>query len=174
MLKLSNFAREKLTEWLRQGISPRRLALTLALGFSMGCLPIMGVPTALCILLAFGLHLNLPVLQAANWAAIPAQIALVLPFVRIGNWLLAPFTRHELAGQTLTGQALTGHGLVAPSAIAAAHPSAMSFSLLLGSLLSHAVLAWIVLLGPAVAVLTLVLWFFLQRIPLTTAVPSAD
>ena len=33
--------------WLSQGMSPRRLALTLALGFAIGCFPVVGIPTAL-------------------------------------------------------------------------------------------------------------------------------
>ena len=38
--------------WLRQGISPQRLALTLALGFAIGCIPVVGVTTALCVVVA--------------------------------------------------------------------------------------------------------------------------
>ena len=41
--------REKAETWLRQGISPRRLALTLALGFAIGCIPVIGIPTAVCL-----------------------------------------------------------------------------------------------------------------------------
>ncbi len=32
--------------WLGQGISPLRLAVTLALGFAIGCIPVIGIPTA--------------------------------------------------------------------------------------------------------------------------------
>ena len=41
--------------WLSQGISPRRLALTLALGFAVGCIPVVGIPTVLCAGLALAL-----------------------------------------------------------------------------------------------------------------------
>src|SRR5580692_8472249 len=44
--------RQKAESWLRQGISPQRLALTLALGFAIGCIPVIGIPTALCLLVA--------------------------------------------------------------------------------------------------------------------------
>jgi len=77
------------TVWLRQGISPRRLALTLALGFAVGCFPVVGIPTALCALLALALRLNLPAIQAANYLVMPLQILLIVPFVRLGGWLLA-------------------------------------------------------------------------------------
>ena len=75
--------------WLRQGISPQRLALTLALGFAIGCIPVVGVPTAVCPALALALRLNLPAIQAANCVAMPLQLLLIVPFVRLGRRLSA-------------------------------------------------------------------------------------
>ena len=63
--------------WLRHGMSPRRLALTLALGFAIGCIPMVGVPTVLCAALAILFGLNQPAIQAANYAAMPLQIDLL-------------------------------------------------------------------------------------------------
>jgi len=51
--------------YLRQGISPRRLALALALGFALGCIPIVGLPTALCFMIALIASL-LPTLRIAR------------------------------------------------------------------------------------------------------------
>src|SRR5271157_6385026 len=70
---------------LSQGISPQRLALTLALGFAIGCIPMLGVATALCILVSFALRLNFPAIQAANWLAMPLQMLLIVPFMRLGG-----------------------------------------------------------------------------------------
>src|SRR5579872_594896 len=66
--------RQKAEMWLRQGTSPQRLALTLALGFAIGCIPVIGIPTALCLVVALGLRLNMPAIQAANYAAMPFQV----------------------------------------------------------------------------------------------------
>ena len=74
--------------WLSQGVSPRRLALTLALGFAVGCIPLVGIPTVLCAALALAFRLNLPAIQAANYAVMPLQLALIVPFVRLGRWLV--------------------------------------------------------------------------------------
>src|ERR1700692_2676016 len=79
--------RLKAAQWLRQGISPPRLALTLALGFVIGCIPLIGLPTGLCALIALAFRLNQPAIQAANYAAMPFQIALIVPFVRLGEKL---------------------------------------------------------------------------------------
>ena len=84
--------------WLRQGISPRRLALTLALGFAIGCIPVVGIPTLVCAALALALRLNLPAIQAANYAVMPLQLVLIVPFVRLGGWLSLP-GRFALAGR---------------------------------------------------------------------------
>ena len=81
--------KQKAASWLVQGITPRRLALTLALGFAIGCIPVVGIPTALCALLALALRLNLPAIQAANYLVMPLQLVLIVPFVRLGGWLLS-------------------------------------------------------------------------------------
>src|SRR5580658_5326810 len=74
--------------WLRQGITPQRLALTLALGFAIGCIPVVGIPTLVCAALALTLRLNLPAIQAANYIVMPLQLLLIVPFVRLGGWLI--------------------------------------------------------------------------------------
>ncbi len=131
--------------WLMQGISPQRLALTLALGFAIGCLPVIGIPTALCLLIAFALRLNLPAMQAANYVAMPLQLALMLPFVRLGGRIFGMPAAPSIAA-TLQ---------VAPSKLVFAS----------GGLAAHALGAWLVFAAPAVALLTLVLTLVLRRIP---------
>src|SRR5439155_11140630 len=84
MSKSFRAMRQKAEMWLRQGISPQRLALTLALGFAIGCIPVFGIPTAVCVVVALSLRLNMPAIQAANYAAMPFQVALIFPFVRLG------------------------------------------------------------------------------------------
>src|SRR5579864_5060415 len=74
--------------YLRQGISPPRLARALALGFALGCIPIVGLPTALCAMIALAFRLNQPLIQAANYAARPFQLVLILPLARLGAKLI--------------------------------------------------------------------------------------
>src|SRR5579885_2459221 len=69
-------------ELLRQGATPEKLALSVALGAAIGVFPALGTTTAICGLLALALGLNLPAIQLANYAVYPAQIALLLPFFR--------------------------------------------------------------------------------------------
>jgi uncharacterized protein (DUF2062 family) len=74
-------------ELLRQGTSPEKLALSLALGFVLGVFPAIGWSTTLCALIAFLWKLNLPAIQLANYFIYPAQIALLLPLFRLGEKL---------------------------------------------------------------------------------------
>jgi uncharacterized protein (DUF2062 family) len=72
---------------LRQGVTPEKLALSLALGIAIGVFPLLGTTTALCALMALILRLNLPAIQIVNYFAYPAQIALLIPFFRAGEKL---------------------------------------------------------------------------------------
>lgn len=70
---------------LRQGITPERIALTIALGFVLGIFPILGSTTLLCGIAAVALRLNQPVIQLVNYLAYPLQIALLIPFYHAGT-----------------------------------------------------------------------------------------
>jgi uncharacterized protein (DUF2062 family) len=139
--------------WLRQGISPPRLALTLALGFAIGCFPVMGIPTALCALLAVAFRLNLPAIQAANYVVMPLQVALIVPFVRLGR--LFGFG---------SGPAIQAGALL--------HSSPSVLLMQMGGLAAQAMLAWLVIAIPAVALMTVLLTVLLRRIPLVAAAGS--
>ncbi|MGD0786990.1 MAG: DUF2062 domain-containing protein [Terracidiphilus sp.] len=133
--------------WLSQGISVRRLALTLALGLAVGCIPVVGIPTVLCAALALALRLNLPAIQAANYIAMPMQLALIVPFVRLGGWLLD-------AGPNQ-----------APKAGTLLHAAPLNLLSQLGGLAGRAMLAWLLIAVPAVALLTLTFTVLLRRVP---------
>jgi hypothetical protein len=145
--------KRKAAAWLKEGISPRRLALTLALGFVLGCLPLVGVPTGLCVLLAFAFRLNLPAIQAANYAAMPFQLALIVPLVRLGG---------KLAPAANTATADLSSLMLSPSQIL--HTSG-PLAIQLGLMAGQALLAWLLLAIPVAALLTLTLTGVLRRVP---------
>jgi uncharacterized protein (DUF2062 family) len=72
---------------LRQGVTPEKIALSIALGVALGVFPVLGSTTALCALAALVLRLNLPAIQVVNYFVYPLQIALLIPFFRMGEWL---------------------------------------------------------------------------------------
>jgi uncharacterized protein (DUF2062 family) len=76
-----------LLELLKQGVTPERLALSIALGVVFGIFPALGCTTALCAMISFIGRLNLPAIQIVNYFMYPLQIALILPFFRLGEKL---------------------------------------------------------------------------------------
>ena len=79
---------EPLQALLRQGTSPDRLALCVAIGVVVGNIPILGVSTILCVGIALVFRLNLAAIQIAQAAMAPTQLLLIIPFVRLGEWIL--------------------------------------------------------------------------------------
>ena len=73
---------------LRQGITPEKIALSLAIGICLGVFPLLGSTTILCTLAAILFRLNLPAIQLVNYFVYPLQLALLIPFIRLGEALL--------------------------------------------------------------------------------------
>lgn len=90
--RLKRFWRERvvalIVSQLTQGFTPQKIALTIALGLNLGLFPILGTTTALCAIAGVWLKLNQPVIQLVNWLASPLQLAMILVFVRIGEWIV--------------------------------------------------------------------------------------
>lgn len=155
--------RQKAVAWLLEGVSPERLALTLAIGFVLGCIPLVGIPTWLCVVAAIIFRLNLPAMQAANYAAMPFQLALIVPFVRLGG-RLTPMLAHPKIDMSALGHAPLQLILHSSSEIAAQ----------MGLLAGQALLAWLLLAIPVAGLLTVVLTGVLRRVPAIASVKLGD
>jgi len=95
-------------------------------------------------MIALTLRLNMPAIQAANYAAMPLQILLMIPFVRLGGWMLAP-----------------GHAVSTQQFLRGSTTQILWAS---GSLAWQALAAWLVLAVPAVLVMTFGLTPVLERV----------
>jgi hypothetical protein len=101
------------------------------------------------------MRLNQPAIQAANYAAMPLQFFLIVPFVRFGGWLFSA-----------PPQALTRGVQV--------HFAPLSLIAHMGSVGGQALFAWSLVAGPAVALMTLTLTGMLRRIPALAEVENVD
>ncbi len=72
---------------LRQGITPEKVALTIALGMVLGVFPILGSTMLLCALAAAVFRLNQPIIHLVNYIAYPLQLILIIPIYRAGETL---------------------------------------------------------------------------------------
>ncbi len=87
---------------LKQGTTPHKLALAVALGVMLGVTPVIGVTILACTVAALLLRLNLPLIQLANNLVYPLQILLLIPFVQAGQRLFGepplPFSASQIVG----------------------------------------------------------------------------
>ena len=85
---------------LRGGVTPRRLAWSLALGIVVGINPSVGVTTILVIMLAWAFGLNQIASQIGAHAVAPIHLILFVPFIELGVHLFhtgrLPMNRRQL------------------------------------------------------------------------------
>ena len=73
-----------------RNLSPENAALLLTVGLVLSIFPIYGFPTILCILASLVLRVNFAALQIVNQLFWPLQIAMLMPFARLGSRIMAP------------------------------------------------------------------------------------
>lgn len=85
---------------LKQGMTPRKLAITVALGMVMGMLPVLGPTTLICLGLSLVFRLNIPVMQLGNYLVTAPQLLCIIPFMKLGAYLfrldIFPYSRDQL------------------------------------------------------------------------------
>jgi uncharacterized protein (DUF2062 family) len=70
-----------------RGVAPRELSLAIALSVPMGMLPMFGFITLLTTAIAVRWRLNVPLVLALVYMALPLQLLLFVPFLRMGEAL---------------------------------------------------------------------------------------
>jgi len=85
---------------LTQGITPEKIAMTIAVGSACALFPIFGVTTLLCFLVALVLRLNQPIIQLLNQALWPLHLAMIFWLARLGDFIFGvphrPLNVHEM------------------------------------------------------------------------------
>ena len=89
-----------LLKLLRGGVTPRRLAWSLALGIVVGINPSVGIASLAVFLLAWMFGLNQVAAQIGLHSMAPLHVLLFLPFMQLGVFLFhtrrLPLDRHQL------------------------------------------------------------------------------
>ena len=73
---------------LVQGISQRDCAQAIALAITIGLFPIIGFSTLIITAIVYFRRLNQPIAQLFNWICGPIKLALIIPFIRVGEYLI--------------------------------------------------------------------------------------
>jgi uncharacterized protein (DUF2062 family) len=135
-------AKESLNSTLKSCLTPEKMALTVALGVSLGILPLPWGATLLCALIAYVFKLNQAGIQVVNYMVYPLQIALFVPFYRVGE---------KLFPETLPAMSTGGNGKI------------LNFLSHLGQSTLKAIFAWVMLAPPLALILYLILLTVFKR-----------
>jgi uncharacterized protein (DUF2062 family) len=133
---------------LTQGITPEKIALSLAFGIVLGIFPVLGSTTLLCAAAAVIFGLNLPAIQLVNYLIYPMQLFLLVPFIRLGEKLFRAAPLQFSLAQILT-------------MVRADLPHAVS-TLWLAEV--HAIFAWLLTGPPAIFLLYILLSSVLRQV----------
>jgi uncharacterized protein (DUF2062 family) len=126
-----------------EGVTAETLALSVGLALALGVFPVYGCPTLLCAAAAIVLRLNLPAMQLVNALATPLQLALLIPFHRLGDLLLP--------------------GAAYPRVHAGVHSEAWRFLDGIWTLAVHAIAGWFCVCAPLGILLYLTLRYAGRR-----------
>ena len=72
---------------LVQGTSQSDCAQAIALAITIGLFPILGFSTLIITAIIYFRRLNQPIAQLFNWICGPIKLALIIPFIRVGEYL---------------------------------------------------------------------------------------
>jgi uncharacterized protein (DUF2062 family) len=79
---------DRFAQVMQEGLTPEKLAMTVAVGVTLGIVPVVWGTGLLCAVVAYFLRLNQPLVQVVHLTTYPLQILLFLPFFRLGQELL--------------------------------------------------------------------------------------
>jgi uncharacterized protein (DUF2062 family) len=148
---ISHFFRRRvlgpILDLLRQGITPEKIALSIAFGIVLGVFPALGWTTLLCLVAAAWLRLNLPAMQLVNFLVYPVQLLLLVPFIRAGEML---FRSHPM-------------GLSLPQIVSLIHAGMWHAIKFLWVATVHGIVVWMILAPLAIFLLYRVLAPLLRR-----------
>lgn len=83
--KYSHKSIQKVRELLATGVTPQKLAMTIAIGIIFGLFPLIGITSLLCGGAALTLRLNMIFIQLVNYLVYPLQLVLFIPYMKAGN-----------------------------------------------------------------------------------------
>ena len=140
-----------------QGVSPRKLAFTISLGIFIGTVPAVWGSALICAGLAVLFRLNHLGIQAANHLVYPLQLALIVPFYRIGADIFpwGPSLSAEMFSKGIKHAAM---GSFVPIAVATV----------------KALAAWFLIAAPVAVALYFFLWVVFVRMPRFNTAASDD
>lgn len=97
-----NAVKDKTTALLKQGLTPKELSQSLIVSGLISTIPIIGVSTFLITTVSLKRKLNLPVMIALSYLMWPIQILLIIPFIRVGEFIFSVPRNHHTVDEIIS------------------------------------------------------------------------
>lgn len=97
-----NTLKDKFTALFKQGLSPLLLSESIIVSGVFSIIPILGVSTFILTTLSIKRKLNLPIMMAISYLMWPVQILLIIPFIRIGEFIFSVPPSHHTVEEIIS------------------------------------------------------------------------
>ncbi len=92
-----NKVKDKTTALLKQGLTPKELIQSIVVSGLISTIPILGVSTFMITTVSLKRKLNFPVMISLSYLMWPVQILLIVPFIRVGEFIFfVPQNHHTV------------------------------------------------------------------------------
>ena len=96
-----NIVKDKTTALLKQGLTPKQLTQSIIVSGLISTIPILGVSTFMITTVSLKRKLNLPVMISLSYLMWPVQILLIIPFIRVGEFIFSVPRNHHTAEEII-------------------------------------------------------------------------
>lgn len=97
-----NEVKDKTTALLKQGLTPKELSQSIIMSGLISTIPILGVSTFMITTVSFKRKLNLSVMIALSYLMWPVQIMLIIPFIRVGEFIFSVPRNHHTVEEIIS------------------------------------------------------------------------
>jgi uncharacterized protein (DUF2062 family) len=97
-----NKVKAKTTALLKQGLTPKELSQSIIVSGLISTIPILGVSTFMITTVSLKRKLNFPVMISLSYLMWPIQIFLIIPFIRVGEFIFSVPRNHHTVEEIIS------------------------------------------------------------------------
>ncbi len=90
-----NVLKNKIVILFSQGLTPKELIQSIVVSGLIAVIPVLGVSTFMITTVSLKSKLNLPVMIALSYLMWPVQILMIIPFIRVGEFVFSVSPNHH-------------------------------------------------------------------------------
>ena len=97
-----NTLKEKIVALFKQGLTAKELCESIIVSGLLSIIPILGVSTFMITTISVKRKLNLPIMIALSYLMWPVQILLIIPFIRVGEFIFSAPPNHHTVDEIIS------------------------------------------------------------------------